>query len=46
MNYDFWITILLGAIGGGIFGPMFARWLERKGWIKPNKNNKDKDSTQ
>lgn len=44
MEYDFWITVLIGAIGGGIFGPMIARWLGKKGWIKSQAKNKDKES--
>ena len=34
MDFGFWITVLLGAIGGGIFGPLIVNWLKKKGWIK------------
>ena len=33
-DYDFWITVLLAAVAGGIFGPLIIKWLRKAGWFK------------
>lgn len=44
IDYDFWISVILGTIGGGIFGPLIVKWLKKKGWLKDNpKDSKDKN---
>ena len=32
--YDFCITIILGGVFGGIFGPLIVKRLKKKGWLK------------
>ena len=34
IDYDFWITIILGWVFGGIFGPLIVKRLKKKGWLK------------
>ncbi len=36
IEYDFWITILIGTIGGGILGPLIVKWFKKRGWLKTN----------
>lgn len=34
IDYDFWITIILGGVFGGISGPLIVKRLKKKGWLK------------
>lgn len=34
IDYDFWITIILGGISGGIFGPLIVKLLKMNGSLK------------
>lgn len=40
---DFWISILLSTIGAAIFSPMLVKWVEKNGWIKIDRNEKNED---
>jgi len=39
IDYDFWITVILGGVFGGIFGPLIVKWLKKKGWLKDDPND-------
>lgn len=39
IDYDFWITIILGGVSGGIFGPLIVKWVQKKGWLKDDPND-------
>jgi Na+/glutamate symporter len=44
IDYDFWITVIIGTVGGGIFGPLIVKWLQKKGWLKDDpKHSNDKN---
>ncbi len=38
IDYDFWITIVLGTIAGGVLGPLIIKWLRKKGFLKATEN--------
>lgn len=45
IDYDFWITVILGTAGGGIFGPLIVKWLKNNKWLKDDlKDSKENSS--
>jgi Na+/glutamate symporter len=42
IDYDFWITIIVGGLSGGIFGPLVVKWLVKKGRFKIDQKDSKK----